>query len=343
MQREHHIDWLRTIAILSLIPFHVFAYYADTRFALKTGEIDPLFNYLYYFLEQWRLALLFFISGYCAQIFLSKYSAKKFIIDKVKRILIPLIAGSLIIIPPQVYIEKIRFGTFSGSYFEFIPHILSGIYPDGNSSWGHLWFLFYLFFYMFLYYVGINRVQHFQFRTWYLLFPVLTEIMLRPYFPSFPNFITDYANIFVFGFYFLYGIKFRESNVQLFIEKYHSIILPLTGMILILTPFFYQSIFYPLLMAIRTLSMVSLLPGIAQKYFSFDHAFIQFFKFRNYPLYILHHTAIILIAEPLLASNHWIFLVVVSMGSFLLSILLIEILKQIKWGRIILGMKWSRG
>jgi glucan biosynthesis protein C len=59
----------------------------------------------------------------------------------------------LLVIPPQVYFERI--GTwmprrmrpidFHGSFIEFYPHIFDGVYPNGNFSWHHLWFLVYLF------------------------------------------------------------------------------------------------------------------------------------------------------------------------------------------------------
>ena len=33
---------------------------------------------------------------------------------------------------------------FHGSYLDFYPHYFEGVYPSGNFSWHHLWFLAYL-------------------------------------------------------------------------------------------------------------------------------------------------------------------------------------------------------
>jgi peptidoglycan/LPS O-acetylase OafA/YrhL len=53
----------------------------------------------------------------------------------------------LVIVPPQVYMERLTQG-FSGNYFDFFPKIFEGKpYPEGNISWHHLWFILYLFIY----------------------------------------------------------------------------------------------------------------------------------------------------------------------------------------------------
>lgn len=54
----------------------------------------------------------------------------------------------LFIVPPQVYVERLYFGQFTGSYLQFWPaEAFIGSYPEGNISWHHLWFLPYLLIY----------------------------------------------------------------------------------------------------------------------------------------------------------------------------------------------------
>jgi hypothetical protein len=57
---------------------------------------------------------------------------------------LPLIAGILILVPPQVWLERRLEGRFQGSLLAFYPHFFDGIYPRGNLSWHHLWFLVFL-------------------------------------------------------------------------------------------------------------------------------------------------------------------------------------------------------
>jgi hypothetical protein len=59
------------------------------------------------YFEQFRLPILFFISGVGSVILLSKVTAQKFTLNKVTKLLIPLFIGSLLIVPSQTYIENI--------------------------------------------------------------------------------------------------------------------------------------------------------------------------------------------------------------------------------------------
>lgn len=52
--------------------------------------------------------------------------------------------GILLVVPPQVYLERIVEGMPYKSYWHFYPHFFDGVYPKGNFSWHHLWFLPYL-------------------------------------------------------------------------------------------------------------------------------------------------------------------------------------------------------
>ncbi len=94
---------------------------------------------------QWRLPLLFLISGIGTHFALSSKNWKQYLKERLIRLLIPLIAGILIVVPPQIYLERLSQGVNYNSYFDFYPHFFKGIYPTGNFSWHHLWFLPYLF------------------------------------------------------------------------------------------------------------------------------------------------------------------------------------------------------
>ena len=90
------------------------------------------------FLHQWRMPLLFLISGAGTYYALGKRSPKKYLGERFKRLMIPLIAGIFILVPVQVYLEK---ADQYSSLLNFYPHMFEGIYPSGNFSWHHLWFI----------------------------------------------------------------------------------------------------------------------------------------------------------------------------------------------------------
>jgi glucans biosynthesis protein C len=147
--RRHDLDWLRVIAIVLLLFFHsAMPYVAEWDWHLKNPETSPLLMEANYFLSRWRMALLFLISGIGTSYALGFRPARGYLRERAARLLVPLALGFLVIVPPQVYMERLADGADYRSYLEFWPSVLRGRpYPEGNTSWHHLWFIAYLFMY----------------------------------------------------------------------------------------------------------------------------------------------------------------------------------------------------
>ncbi len=131
--------------------------------------------------------------------------------DRAVRLLVPLVFGVLVIVPPMVFLEKHFIGAFSGSFAEFYPRFFTeGIYPRGNLSWHHYWFIVYLYLFcllgwpLFAYVkraAGQRRLAHWSQRLrrggrlYLVIIPLaVAEILLRAWFPGFPDLIHDWAN-----------------------------------------------------------------------------------------------------------------------------------------------------
>ena len=147
--RRHDLDWLRVIAIVLLLFFHsAMPYVAEWDWHLKNADTSPLLMEANYFLSRWRMALLFLISGVGTAYALGFRPARGYLRERVKRLLVPLALGFLVIVPPQVYMERMADGATYRSFLHFWPSVLQGRpYPQGNTSWHHLWFIAYLFLY----------------------------------------------------------------------------------------------------------------------------------------------------------------------------------------------------
>ena len=143
-ERRYDIDWIRVIVFDLLIFYHVIMFFVDWDFHIKNNEIVYWIESPMLFLNQWRLPILFVISGIGTRFAMNHRSGLKYIKERLSRLLIPLIAGILIIVPPQVYIERISQGFEYNSYLSFYPDFFNGIYPTGNFSYHHLWFIAYL-------------------------------------------------------------------------------------------------------------------------------------------------------------------------------------------------------
>lgn len=146
--RQAYLDWLRIMAILGVLFFHsAMAYVSDWGWHIKNKETSNLLLEFNYWLSRFRMPLLFFISGTVSYFMLQKRSSGGFIGLRFRRLFVPLLFGMLVIVPPQVYMERLTQG-FQGSYWNFYPSIFKGVpYPTGNTSWHHLWFILYLFLY----------------------------------------------------------------------------------------------------------------------------------------------------------------------------------------------------
>ncbi|TWI97180.1 acyltransferase-like protein [Mucilaginibacter frigoritolerans] len=147
-QRQYYLDWIRVITILLVFLFHCARFFDYDDWHIKNSVLSATTNTATFFLAEWIMPIFFFISGAGTWYALQSKTAAKFITDRVKRILVPLVFGIFILSPHQVYLERLTHHQFGGSFIDFLPHYFSGWYGlGGNFAWMglHLWYLLLLF------------------------------------------------------------------------------------------------------------------------------------------------------------------------------------------------------
>ena len=158
-QRRFDIDWLRVGAMLVLFFFHNARFFDYSDWHLKNPDKSLGFTIFYIFISQWIMPLFFLLSGSGSWFALEFKNSKSYIIDRIKRLLVPYyLVGFLVLIPPQYYFEQASHGRFVGNFFQLIPQYFNlpykpqlfgfylGFHPNFLAYWGgHLWFLRYLF------------------------------------------------------------------------------------------------------------------------------------------------------------------------------------------------------
>jgi peptidoglycan/LPS O-acetylase OafA/YrhL len=168
-QRLYYIDWLRMLAIMGVFFIHsgnMFdMLYKPVSNNRQTGSVmtsatavDGFASGGMYFLNffpQWGMSLFFLLSGAGTWFALRHRTSRQFINERLLRLLIPLIAGCLIIAPFQAYFEALSNSLFTGSLWQFYPAFLGHIRPVFSPQWvgsfaHHLWFLADLFVFSFL-------------------------------------------------------------------------------------------------------------------------------------------------------------------------------------------------
>jgi glucans biosynthesis protein C len=161
-QRQVFVDWLRIAALGLLMAYHVGMVYVSWPFHIKSADASTALEPWMRLSGPWRMSLLFAISGLATGWMLAQQQGGEgskpragLLRERARRLLLPLLAGVVLIVPPQSYFEVRQFHGYPGSYWEFL-----GLYFRADAgfcnaargclilpTWNHLWFLPYLFVY----------------------------------------------------------------------------------------------------------------------------------------------------------------------------------------------------
>ena len=155
-QRLYFLDWLRIGAFALLVLYHVGMYYVTWSWHVKSADASAALEPFMRLSSPWRLSLLFLISGAATSFMLLRDGASAaWFGGRSKRLLLPLLFGMAVIVPPQSYFEVVQQHGYAGSYFDFMRLYFSGhggFCKAGGAclilpTWNHLWFVAYLFVY----------------------------------------------------------------------------------------------------------------------------------------------------------------------------------------------------
>lgn len=153
--RRHDIDALRFLVFSLLIVYHTaMLYLAGADFHMKSSYLTETLHFPMVFINRWRMEIVFIISGVsCAM--MTQTSGGAFLWRRVQRLLLPLAFGLLVIIPVQPYCEGVSNGLVAPGYGQFLlDYFGHHAWPAGaftgwktSFTWNHLWYLVYLLLY----------------------------------------------------------------------------------------------------------------------------------------------------------------------------------------------------
>ncbi|MDR0833181.1 MAG: acyltransferase family protein [Candidatus Symbiothrix sp.] len=370
--RRYDIDSVRVIVFGILIFYHVGMFFAPWSWHIKNNTIYDGLIFPMLFVNQWRLPLLYIISGMGTCYALSKRNGRQFITERFKRLFIPLVIGMIFIVPPQVYFERLDDGQFSGNYFDFwTTQAFVETYPDGNVSWHHLWFLPYLLlFSLVLCPVFLYLSKHPQtwilrklrsasskiFGLYVLIIPLfLWKIFLAPHFPSTHALAGDWftlandCTLFFIG-YLLVSLKdVFWDTVQKNRRKY--LLCGIIGFSLLMSlgfgwGSFPGKIYLSAYVEVFNLwSWCLVLIGYAARYLNHKSKTLQYANEAVYPFYILHQTIIVALGYYLKNAD-WGFLPkfsIMVIGTFGITWLIYEFgIRRYAFIRPLFGLKNKR-
>jgi len=148
------LDWLRILAFFILVLYHVGMYYVSWDWHVKSEVIVPGLDAFMLLSAPWRLGLLFLVAGAAGSMALARLGGTAFARRRSLRLLLPLLFGALVVVPPQSYFEVVEDVGYDGGYLRFLGLFVSGYggFCDHDGclfmpTWNHLWFLPYLWAY----------------------------------------------------------------------------------------------------------------------------------------------------------------------------------------------------
>jgi glucan biosynthesis protein C len=362
-KRFEFLDWLRVIAILLLLFFHTGMLFVGWGWHITNQETIPGLQLPMDLAHRLRMPLLFVIAGAGMWYALQRRSIGAFTRERALRLLVPAIAGMFIIVPPQVFFERLAHGEWQGSYGAFfVERVLQfQPYPEGNFSWHHLWFIVYLFAYVLLLLPLMawwrarckDRQPKIAPGLWIhaLALPLgVNEALLKPLFPESHNLTSDW---YIFNHYLLltaYGFvlaSMRGTWDWVADRRHWSLGLGVAvlagGLTLIETGIIDRDTPADAMLAnVFTWSWLLVFLGFGRQYLSVDNRLLRWARDASYPVYILHQTVIITVAYFVIeqpwtpGTKYWL----VLLATLLSCVLLYElVLRRSALLRLLFGIK----
>lgn len=334
--RLYFLDWVRIFAFMLLIVYHVGMYYVSEDWHVKSPFASTAIEPFMMLSSPWRLGLLFLISGVASSFMLAKVGAGSFLRQRSLRLLVPLIFGMFVIVPPQPYFEVIEKVAYEGSYLDFMHLYVTGYGGFCRKTdcldiptWNHLWFVAYLWAYTLLFGATLmllgtrfNAVAH-KVGNWLtgwklIALPVavlaIPRILLLSSFPATHDLVNDwyyhtlYLTLFILG-----AMLARHGGVwqRMDTVRWAALGIALTcwGVLIIyfslpesvtMNPGFHQfRMLMRVLYSLCAWCAIVAVCGFAHRHLNHDSANRRYLTEAVFPVYILHQTLIVTMAHAI--------------------------------------------
>lgn len=376
-KRYYYIDALRVLAILMMFLYHVsMVFVSEWDWHIKNEQTSNMLLELNYWMSTFRMPLLFFVSGYISYILMLRLSWKAFTLQRFKRLIIPTIVWTFLLVAPQIYFQR-KLEGIDQSYWTFYQSFLQfKWWPEGHFHWLHLWFIPYLFCYNLLsiplfYFLQKNesftKILNSFFKKRGSLF-VFVFIAILPYtflsvhFKTTHDLIHDFARHSFFIFFIFAGILFfKFQNITETLRLNRRLFLSLAFLTILCIniirwngwePFDIwqnwkekpQTYIFIALLNFNTWMWVFTCLAYGKQYLNKGSKLLNYANTAVYPFYIMHQTVIVIIAYYVVgtsdeASLKFMFLLIVCF--FIIIAIYHLFIRPYNMIRFLFGMKKS--
>ena len=361
--RYYEVDAVRSAALILLITYHIIVSFdtgmRELGFIVHSSDgAVQIIQLLSQALNIWRIPILFVTAGMAVSFSLERRTMGAFIKERSRRLILPLIFGSLTLVPLGLVISNFYYG----KTLEYIPN------P------GYLWFvvdivvIIFLLIPLFIYIK--NRPDGIILKFMRRLFNIpggviivfalpmmlVAGIINTECYPCFFNFVlidnphgTLIAVVCILmGFIFIRsGIRFWNSVRKLkYICLLMAIVLYILRMV-ILSPTWDEGnarlplLVINLLTAFESVNWMLAALGLASAFLNKRKKLLTYMTNAVYPMYMVHlplqfYLSTLIFALPVAPFGKLVVLVILNVGACLISY---EVIKRIRWVRVLFGMK----
>ena len=338
-ERRFDLDWVRIGAFMLLILYHVGMYYVSWDWHVKSPYASTDIQPLMMLTSPWRLSLLFLVSGVATGYLLARQGARHFMSGRSTRLLIPLIFGMLVIVPPQSYLEVVEKLRYAGSFAEFYRLYITGFHGFCRGSdclimptWNHLWFVAYLWVYTLALYAVVRlapplvpwlrrlaerRLSGIGILLWPLAYLCAIRMGLVARFPENHALVGDWYNHAMYFGVFLLGFALagnRGAWATLERVRWFTLGFAVLGWTLLcaylgayehgaaMPPLELRYLMRGVYGAQQWLAIAAVV-GFAHRHLARDNAARRYLTSAIFPVYILHQTIIVVVAHALKPSH----------------------------------------
>lgn len=321
-ERHFGLDWLRIGAFGLLIFYHIGMFFVPWGWHVKTAEPLDWVAIPMMATNSWRLSLLFVVSGFASRALIEKLrGAGQFARERSLRLMLPVIAGMILIIPVQPWIELFTQHGYRHGFGWFWLHdyfrvgTLEGIMLP---TWQHLWFVVYLWVYTLglavLSLIGLDQGQPLFDRVFggvgLLVVPLIWVLTVALWLGRGAEIthtlIDDPVGHLTYVPVFLFGVGLARSEVTLAMaERLWKPALSLAALayaMVVVVSWLGNSDMQPAFAcllrashAVMGWAMIVALIGIAGRYLNHDHPVRPMLTEAVFPFYIIHQTIIVLV------------------------------------------------
>lgn len=340
------------MCILFLFIYHtLMVYNVFENFYIK-GDGVPATGAFFTATWPWLMPLLFLIAGISSAYALEKRTAKEYLSDRTRRLLVPLIFGILLLVPMQTYFAEVFHNGYTGNYLEqyvlFFTKFTDLTGYEGGFTPAHLWFILYLFIIsavalpvMYLYRRSAKKIpaDKIPLPVLILLFviPVFTQMILDIGGKS----LGEYLTWFLFGYFFI-----SNDGVQEKLRRYRFLLLALTLSCIAAFMLFEEAVesnwilFELFYMFFAWVTMLSII-GLGKQYLNFATRTTAYLSRSSFGIYLFHQQWIVVTAyfAVLWIPGIPLQIIFIILASVVLTFLTYEVFRRSSVTRFMFGLK----